>query len=169
MQFNVPPQAKVDELERVKKELGHDDKKRRRTSNEIRHTSERWEADFQNAHIIYKNTRMYDISYLNAEPVPTFVWAHNAGKIFVTLILLAYQMEFICRNSSFVNTSSIISSRICPTWSLANTYSSSPSSASEWPLKLRLKSLRLANMNSISSPSLGLITDSGWILNLFLL
>ena len=41
MQFNVPPQAKVDELERVKKELGHDDKKRRRTSNEIRHTSER--------------------------------------------------------------------------------------------------------------------------------
>ena len=34
-------QAKVDELERVKKELGHDDNKRRRTSNEIRHTSER--------------------------------------------------------------------------------------------------------------------------------
>ena len=34
-------QAKVDELERVKRELGHDDNKRRRTSNEIRHTSER--------------------------------------------------------------------------------------------------------------------------------
>ena len=125
--------------------------------------------NFQNARIIYKNTRMYDISHPNAESVPTFVWAHNAGKIFVTLILLAYQMEFICRNSSFVNTSSIISSRICPTWSLANTYSSSPSSASEWPLKLRLKSLRLANMNSMSSPSLGLRMDSGLMLNLFLL
>ena len=34
-------QAKVDELERLKRELGHDDNKRRRTSNEIRHTSER--------------------------------------------------------------------------------------------------------------------------------
>ena len=34
-------QAKVDELERVKRELGQDDNKRRRTSNEIRHTSER--------------------------------------------------------------------------------------------------------------------------------
>ena len=29
--------------------------------------------NFQNARIIYKNTRMYDISHLNAEPVPTFV------------------------------------------------------------------------------------------------
>ena len=29
--------------------------------------------NFQNARIIYKNTRMYDISHPNAESVPTFV------------------------------------------------------------------------------------------------
>ena len=48
-----------------------------RRGGELRMKSDTPQRDrrrnFQNAHIIYKNTWTYDISHPNAEPVPTFV------------------------------------------------------------------------------------------------